>query len=187
MPRCMPQIGLPVPMNLLQGPQHYLVAAERNDHVGFAGARGCHSGARERRRVEFRLGCSRHTDEGDAVAGSHRGRCRVGAAARWPLELRVGMDRAVYASIRPSLRLSRLRRPAGRWWKTGSPPASNILPGMISHYRWQGAVERAEEAVMLIKTRAYARRSRCAPQSKRRMSTRCWRISVLPIESVERA
>ncbi|MBV9968472.1 MAG: divalent-cation tolerance protein CutA, partial [Xanthobacteraceae bacterium] len=30
----------------------------------------------------------------------------------------------------------------------------NILPGMISHYRWQGTVERAEEAVMLIKTRA---------------------------------
>jgi len=30
----------------------------------------------------------------------------------------------------------------------------NILPGMISHYRWQGAIERAEEAVMIIKTRA---------------------------------
>jgi periplasmic divalent cation tolerance protein len=30
----------------------------------------------------------------------------------------------------------------------------NILPGMISHYRWQGAVERAEEAVMIVKTRA---------------------------------
>ena len=30
----------------------------------------------------------------------------------------------------------------------------NILPGMVSHYRWQGKVERAEEAVMLIKTRA---------------------------------
>ncbi len=30
----------------------------------------------------------------------------------------------------------------------------NILPGMISHYWWEGAVERGEEAVMIIKTRA---------------------------------
>jgi len=30
----------------------------------------------------------------------------------------------------------------------------NILPGMISHYWWQGKIERAEETVMLIKTRA---------------------------------
>jgi periplasmic divalent cation tolerance protein len=30
----------------------------------------------------------------------------------------------------------------------------NILPGMISHYRWEGKVERAEEAVMIAKTRA---------------------------------
>ena len=30
----------------------------------------------------------------------------------------------------------------------------NILPGMISHYWWQGAIERAEEVVMIIKTRA---------------------------------
>src|SRR5262245_66473813 len=30
----------------------------------------------------------------------------------------------------------------------------NILPGMISHYRWQGALERGEETVMIIKTRA---------------------------------
>ncbi len=30
----------------------------------------------------------------------------------------------------------------------------NILPGMISHYWWQGAIERGEEVVMLIKTRA---------------------------------
>jgi periplasmic divalent cation tolerance protein len=30
----------------------------------------------------------------------------------------------------------------------------NILPGMVSHYWWQGKIERAEEAVMLVKTRA---------------------------------
>jgi periplasmic divalent cation tolerance protein len=30
----------------------------------------------------------------------------------------------------------------------------NILPGMISHYWWEGEIERAEEVVMIIKTRA---------------------------------
>lgn len=30
----------------------------------------------------------------------------------------------------------------------------NILPGMISHYWWRGKIERAEEAVMIFKTRA---------------------------------
>lgn len=30
----------------------------------------------------------------------------------------------------------------------------NILPGMISHYWWEGALERGEEAVMILKTRA---------------------------------
>src|SRR2546423_15656757 len=30
----------------------------------------------------------------------------------------------------------------------------NILPGMISHYWWQGAIERGEEVVMIIKPRA---------------------------------
>ncbi|MBJ7534169.1 divalent-cation tolerance protein CutA [Rhodomicrobium vannielii ATCC 17100] len=29
----------------------------------------------------------------------------------------------------------------------------NILPGMVSIYRWQGAVENGNEAVMLVKTR----------------------------------
>jgi periplasmic divalent cation tolerance protein len=30
----------------------------------------------------------------------------------------------------------------------------NILPGMTSIYRWEGAIARASEAVMIIKTRA---------------------------------
>jgi periplasmic divalent cation tolerance protein len=30
----------------------------------------------------------------------------------------------------------------------------NILPGMISHYWWQGTIERGQEVVMIIKTRA---------------------------------
>ena len=30
----------------------------------------------------------------------------------------------------------------------------NILPGMISYYRWEGAIERGEEVVMIVKTRA---------------------------------
>jgi periplasmic divalent cation tolerance protein len=30
----------------------------------------------------------------------------------------------------------------------------NILPGMISHYWWEGKVARGEEVVMIIKTRA---------------------------------
>lgn len=30
----------------------------------------------------------------------------------------------------------------------------NILPGMVSHYCWQGRVERGEEVVVIFKTRA---------------------------------
>ena len=30
----------------------------------------------------------------------------------------------------------------------------NILPGMVSYYRWEGKVDRGDEVVMIIKTRA---------------------------------
>jgi len=30
----------------------------------------------------------------------------------------------------------------------------NILPGMVSLYRWEGKMERGQEAVMIVKTRA---------------------------------
>ena len=43
----------------------------------------------------------------------------------------------------------------------------NILPGMISHYWWQGAIERGEEVVMIIKTRASLAERGAAPRSRR--------------------
>jgi len=60
----------------------------------------------------------------------------------------------------------------------------NILPGMISHYRWQGAIERAEETVMIIKTRAsLAEPVRTAVKELHSYSTPA--LLVIPIESVD--
>jgi periplasmic divalent cation tolerance protein len=60
----------------------------------------------------------------------------------------------------------------------------NILPGMISHYWWQGQIERAEEAVMLIKTRAtLAEAVRQAVKQSHSYTTPA--IMVLPVESVD--
>ena len=60
----------------------------------------------------------------------------------------------------------------------------NILPGMISHYWWQGALERGEEAVMLIKTRAaLAEDVRRAVKELHEYDTPA--IMVLPVESVD--
>ena len=60
----------------------------------------------------------------------------------------------------------------------------NILPGMISHYRWEGAIERGEETVMLIKTRAALAEAVCAAV-KAGHSYGTPAILVLPIESVD--
>jgi periplasmic divalent cation tolerance protein len=60
----------------------------------------------------------------------------------------------------------------------------NILPGMVSHYRWEGKVERAEEVVMFIKTRAsFADRVRKAIKAGHPHKTPA--IMVIPVESVE--
>ena len=62
----------------------------------------------------------------------------------------------------------------------------NILPGMISHYWWQGKIERGEEAVMIVKTRAsLATRASDAVKEMHPYSTPA--ILVLPIESVDAA
>ena len=61
----------------------------------------------------------------------------------------------------------------------------NILPGMISHYWWQGAIERGEEVVMIIKTRAaLAERVSTAVKEMHSYSTPA--ILVLPLESVDK-
>jgi periplasmic divalent cation tolerance protein len=61
----------------------------------------------------------------------------------------------------------------------------NILPGMVSHYRWEGKVERAEEAVMIIKTRA-SLADAVSDAVKELHSYDTPAIVVLSVESVEK-
>jgi periplasmic divalent cation tolerance protein len=61
----------------------------------------------------------------------------------------------------------------------------NILPGMISHYWWQGVLERGEEVVMIIKTRS-SLASRVSTAVKEMHSYATPAILVIPIESVDR-
>ena len=60
----------------------------------------------------------------------------------------------------------------------------NILPGMVSFYWWQGAIERGNEVVMIIKTRAsLAEPVRRAVKEMHSYSTPA--ILVIPIENVD--
>ncbi len=60
----------------------------------------------------------------------------------------------------------------------------NILPGMISYYWWEGAIERGEEVVMIIKTRASLAESvRAAVKEMHSYTTPA--ILILPIEGGE--
>ena len=60
----------------------------------------------------------------------------------------------------------------------------NILPGMISHYWWEGKIERAEEIVMFVKTRA-ALAQAVADAVKERHSYKTPAIMTLPVENVD--
>src|SRR5271167_4486449 len=60
----------------------------------------------------------------------------------------------------------------------------NILPGMVSLYWWQGAIERGEEVVMIIKTRAaLAEKVGAAVKEMHSYSTPA--ILVLPVDHVD--
>jgi len=60
----------------------------------------------------------------------------------------------------------------------------NILPGMVSHYWWQGKIERAEEVVMFVKTRAgLADAVRKAVKAAHSYTTPS--IMVVPVEQVD--
>ena len=62
---------------------------------------------------------------------------------------------------------------------------AHILPGMVSHYWWQGKVERGEEVVAIFKTRAsLAEDVRGAIRELHAYEVPA--ISVLPLESVDR-
>ncbi len=62
----------------------------------------------------------------------------------------------------------------------------NILPGMISHYWWEGKIERAEEAVMIVKTRAsLAEAVQVAVKALHSYTTPA--IMVLPVDTADPA
>src|SRR6202051_1782474 len=60
----------------------------------------------------------------------------------------------------------------------------NILPGMVSHYWWQGAIERGEEVVMIIKTRESLAERVCSAVKAHHPSTPP-AVMVLPVEHVD--
>jgi periplasmic divalent cation tolerance protein len=62
----------------------------------------------------------------------------------------------------------------------------NILPGMISHYWWEGKIERTEEVVMLIKTRA-ALAEPISAAVKELHSYTTPAVMVLPVETLDSA
>jgi periplasmic divalent cation tolerance protein len=61
----------------------------------------------------------------------------------------------------------------------------NILPGMISHYWWEGKIERAEEAVMIIKTRV-SMTDAVGGAVKELHSYTTPAFMVLPVENIDR-
>jgi periplasmic divalent cation tolerance protein len=60
----------------------------------------------------------------------------------------------------------------------------NVLPGILSHYWWQGKIERAEEVLMFIKTRAELAEAVCGAVKEMHSYTTP-AIMVLPVDSLD--
>src|SRR5271156_6137263 len=60
----------------------------------------------------------------------------------------------------------------------------NILPGMVSLYWWQGAIERGDEVVMIIKTRVTLAEAVCGAVRQMHPYTPP-AILTLPIDSID--
>ena len=60
----------------------------------------------------------------------------------------------------------------------------NILPEMLSHYWWQGKIERAREVLMFIKTRAELAEAVCGA-IKEMHSYSVPAMMVLPVDSLD--
>src|SRR5262249_10454281 len=133
----------------VQGLQHQAVAAERHDDVG-VGRGYVAIAAHEYVARHFGFGYGA-CDERDAIAAvAHE--CLVFHCVKGCRGAR-GMDRAVFVyTTFPSV--VEAEKAGNALVGARLAACVNILPGMISVYRWQGAVERAEEAVMIVKTRA---------------------------------
>lgn len=65
--------------------------------------------------------------------------------------------------------------------EAGLAACVNILPGMVSIYRWEGRVERGQECVMIIKTRAQLAETAVAAAAGRHPYTTPAFV-VLPVE-----
>ena len=174
------------------GRHHQLVGAGRASRAGRAADRPlCRfHGPRERHRrnglriCEFRRlrrGSREHRLGQVRRAGEGRGNRQQEALA---LTGRRAVDRAVFVyTTWPTVPEA---EEAGRTLVERHLAACvNILPGMISHYRWQGEVERGEEAVMIIKTRA-SLADQVSDAVKELHSYETPAIVVLPVESVEK-
>ena len=157
----------------LQGRQHEAVAAERDDDVGRLRP-GIAVAPDQPASRPLRFGPVAG-DEGDVLvacwgtAFRHNGFTIAAARRRGEMDRDGNMERAVFVyTTYPSI--VEAERAGRALVERRLCACVNILPGMVSFYWWQGKIERGDEVVMIIKTRATlaeagarARSRKCTP------------------------